>query len=149
MNKFELIGIKLPHKTLNKNNQAAIDCGGLWQRFLTEEIMAKIPNKISNEIFAVYFDFKSDHTEEFAYFIGCKVETNTNVPENLDALSIPQQQYKKVIAKGKVPECIGKAWSNIWDSNIPRNYGYDFEIYDERSSNWDDAEIDIFLSIKN
>ena len=149
MEEFELIGIKLHKKSHNKNEQSAIDCGGLWQRFLTEEIMAKIPNKLSNEIFAVYYDFESDYTGKFAYFIGCKVQLKIEIPENLDAITIPNQNYEKIVAKGKVPECIGKAWQQIWNSDIPRKYGYDFEIYDERSSDWENAEIDIFLSIKS
>ena len=33
---FRLIGLKLKHKSTNKNLKAAIDCGMLWQQFESE-----------------------------------------------------------------------------------------------------------------
>jgi predicted transcriptional regulator YdeE len=35
---------------------------------------------------------------------------------------------------------------NLWQKFKKRGYRFDFEIYDERSHNWNDAEIDIYLS---
>ena len=73
MGEFEVVGIKLDKKSGNENGQSAIDCGGLWQRFLTEKIMTKIPNKISNEIFEVYDERSSDYeNEEIDIFISIK-----------------------------------------------------------------------------
>ena len=43
--------------------------------------------------------------------------------------------------------CITDAWETIWNSNINRRFGFDFEIFDERSHDWEDAEIDIFISV--
>jgi len=69
------------------------------------------------------------------------------VPENLESLEIPSQNYVRVIAKGAMTECITKAWEKIWDSEIQRKFGFDFEVYDERSQDWNDAELDIYVSI--
>lgn len=71
---FKLIGLKLDHKTTNKGGQSSIDCGNLWQRFEIENFVERIPNKLGDEIYAVYFDYEGDNTEPFSYFIGCKVK---------------------------------------------------------------------------
>ena len=83
---FRLIGLKLPNKTSNENNQSSRDCGHLWQQFETEKIINSIPDKLSDEIYAVYFDYEPDDKGLFSYFIGCKVPENVVVPEGLEAL---------------------------------------------------------------
>lgn len=141
---FKLIGLKLNKKTTNSGGQSSIDCGSLWQRFEQDNVASRISNKISDEIYAVYFDYEGDHTKLFSYFIGCKVKIDSD--PDMDTLIIPEQSYFKLIAKGKMPDCIADSWKNIWDSKIERAYKYDFEVYDERSKDWNDAIVDIFVS---
>lgn len=145
---FKLIGLNLGRKTTNENEQAGIDCGSLWQRFETEGIYVKIPNKLTEEVIAVYFDYDGDHTQPYSYFIGCKVSEDTQTPEGLDSLIIPEQDYQKIVAKGQMPNCVADAWRSIWKSGIERPYTYDFEIYGSRSHDWSNAEVDIFLAVK-
>lgn len=142
-----LMGLKLPSKTTNENNQSMEDCGELWARFEKEEIFLKIPNRLSDEVLAVYYDYEGDHTEPFSYFIGCKVEEGTELPDDLNSLTIAAGKYQKVTAKGQMPDCIANKWREIWDSDIPRAYNTDFEVYDKRSQDWNDAEVDIYLSV--
>jgi predicted transcriptional regulator YdeE len=144
---FKLVGLKLENKTTNENNQSSVDCGTLWQKFEIEKIFELIPNKLSNEIYAVYFDYEKDETKPFSYFIGCKVDGNAETPGGLNELLIPSQIYMKIIAKGVMTGCIIESWEKIWSSKINRKFGFDFEIYDERSRDWNDAELDIFVSI--
>ena len=145
-NEFKLIGLKLDHKTTNEGGQSGIDCGNLWQKFEKESFIDKIPNKLSDEIYAVYFDYEGDYTKPYSYFIGCKVKINAKTPQDMDNLLIPASSFNKVIAKGKMPECVANSWKEIWISKIERSYKYDFEIYDERSKDWNNAEVDIFVS---
>jgi len=143
---FKLIGIKLPHKTSNEEGQSNIDCGELWQRFNEEGIKNKIPGKISDDIYAVYFAYEGDYTKPFSFFIGCKVNMDTRTPEDLDGLFIPVQNYQKVVAKGIIPDCIANAWRDIWAAKNNRGYKYDFEVYGEKSRDWKNAEVEIYLS---
>jgi predicted transcriptional regulator YdeE len=145
---FRLIGIALKNKTSNENGQSAIDCGNLWQKFEKEEIFNRIQGKISNEIFAVYHNYEGDYTKPFSYFIGCKVNPELNVPSGLDSFIIQDGNYQIFTAKGKIPDCIASAWAKIWSSDIPRAYQVDFEIYGEKSKDWTNSEIDIFISVK-
>jgi len=145
-NGFKLVGIKLKDKTTNENNQAGIDCGTMWQKFENEKIFDLIPDKLSNEIYAVYYDYEGDETKPYAYFIGCKVTENSATPTGLESLSIPSQNYTKLTAKGVMTGCIIDTWKQIWNSDLNRKFGFDFEVYDERSQDWSNAEVDIFLS---
>lgn len=149
MNSFKHIGLKLEGKTKNENGQSGKDCGELWQKFETEKIAEQVPNKLSDAVYAVYYDCESDEKGLFSYFIGCKVETTTNKPANLDELIIPEQTYHKETAKGQMTGCITGVWEKIWRSDLNRKFGFDFEVYDERSHNWENAEVDIYLSVKD
>lgn len=147
VDRITLIGLKLPSKTTNENNQSMKDCGELWTQFEKEEVFKKIPNKMSEEVLAVYHDYEGDHTQPFSYFIGCKVEEGTELPDGLRSLTIPAGNYQKVTAKGEMPNCIAEKWREIWESDIPRIYKADYEVYDERSQDWSNAEVDIYLSV--
>lgn len=147
---FRLIGLALKTKTTNLNSQSAIDCGNLWQEFEKGNYAEKISGKLGEEIFAVYHDYEGDFTKPYSYFIGCRVKSDTKVPEGLNSLIIPDQQYRQFIAKGTMPDCVADKWKEIWssDTEIPRAYNADFEVYDERSKDWNHAEVDIFISLK-
>ncbi|MGC1631937.1 MAG: GyrI-like domain-containing protein [Gelidibacter sp.] len=143
---FKLIGLKLDHKTTNEDGQSSIDCGNLWQKFEIENFAERIPDKLTNEIYAVYYDYEGDFTKPFSYFIGCKVKSDTSVPQGLDHLVIPAGSFTKVLSKGIMPDCVANSWKDIWNSDMDRAYKYDFEIYNERSKDWSNAEVEIFVS---
>lgn len=148
LNEIKLIGIKLEKKTTNENGQSMIDCGHLWQKYEKDGIYNLIPNKINNELLAVYYDYESDFKGDFSYFIGAEVSSFENCPESLSQLTIPKQIYIKYIAKGKMPDCISEKWREIWKENIERTYKFDFEVYGEKSQNWEKAEVDINIGVE-
>jgi predicted transcriptional regulator YdeE len=145
---FRLIGLKLPHKTTNENNQSSKDCGNLWQQFESDNVFDRILEKLSKEIYAVYFDYEKDEKQPYSYFIGCKVPDNIPIPTGLEELVIPTQNYKNFVAKGKMTACITETWKEIWNSNLKRSFTFDFEIYNERSQDWSNAEVDIYISTR-
>ncbi|MFC4874448.1 GyrI-like domain-containing protein [Negadavirga shengliensis] len=145
---FVLIGIRHPGKTTNENGQSGIDCGNLWQKFEKEGYAARIPARVGDEVYAVYFDYEGDHTQPFAYFIGCKVRSGVDVPEGMAKLEVPAGDYTLVRAKGKMPDCMVNAWKEVWESDIPRAYGMDFEVYGEKSRDWSNAKVAIYLSVR-
>ncbi len=147
LDEFKLAGVKLEHRTTNENGQSGTDCGNLWLRFEIERYAEKIPGKSGDEIYAVYFDYEGDYTQGFTYFIGYKVSKDTVIPDGIDTLIIPAGTYKKIVTRGKMPDCISDGWKKIWKSKTKRKYTFDFEIYDQRSRDWENAEVDIYLSI--
>ena len=144
----KLIGLSLGTKTINRNGQSAIDCGKLWQKFETGRYAEKIPGKLSSEILAVYYNYEGDYSKPYSYFIGCKTNPDTKVPDGMDSLVIPNGYYRVIKAKGILPDCVSKAWGVIWSVILPRSYQADFEVYGEKSKDRNNAEIEIFLSVK-
>jgi len=145
---FKLTGLKLDKKTFNANGQAAVDCGSLWQQFISEGIADKITDKLSPDIYAVYFDYDGDRNNPYSFFIGCKVANDAKTPEGLDNIDVSKQNYTVITAKGKMPECVASTWEKIWKSDIERAYGFDFEVYTILSADWSDAQVVIYLSVK-
>ena len=143
---IQLIGLDLGRTTTNENGQSSKDGGKLWHTFESGQYADRIQNKTSEEIYAVYYGYEGDHTAPFRYFIGCSVEDNSSVPEGMNRLTIPEGKYQKITASGRMPDCMVSAWKEIWSSDLERSYRIDFECYDERSKNWEDAMVDIYLS---
>ena len=148
LEEVKLVGLALKAKTTNINGQSNIDCGSLWQEFEKGKYTEIIPNKLNDEILAVYHQYEGDHTKPFSYFIGCRVKADAEAPPGLETLTIAPGTYQKIDAKGKMPDCVIDTWKDIWVSDIPRSYKMDFEVYDERSKDWSNAEVVVYLSIK-
>ena len=51
---MKIVGISV--RTTNQNGQAMQDIGNLWQRFFSEQLLTKIPNKVSDAIYNIYTD---------------------------------------------------------------------------------------------
>jgi predicted transcriptional regulator YdeE len=143
---FRLIGISI--KTTNQNGQSSVDCGNLWQKFEQENYLDKVKGKMDNKQVAVYYDYEGDHTMPFSYLIGCRVNSDVMAPEGMQSLLLPGGNYELFTAKGKMPDCMYNSWKEIWSLADQRAFKADFEIYDERSKDWSDAEVDIYVSIK-
>lgn len=142
-----LTGITLPEKTTNAEGKSMHDIGKLWQEFEKGGWFAKIPERTENNVYAVYHNYDGDHTQPYAFFIGCRVQPGAPVPEGMESVVIPSGNFAQFTAKGKIPDCIGSTWHKIWKSDIIRAYKADFEVYDERSQDFDNAEVDIFIGI--
>ena len=149
LEEVKLVGLALKAKTTNMNGQSSIDCGNLWQEFEKGKYAEIIPNKLTDEILAVYHQYEGDHSKPFSYFVGCKVKAGTEVPPGLETLTIAKGTYQKINAKGKMPDCVINAWKDVWVSEIPRSFKMDFEVYNEKSKDWSNAEVELYLSVKN
>lgn len=146
---IKLVGISLGKKTTNQKNQSAVDCGMLWEKFQNEKIAERIHQKKGDAVFAVYYNYEGDYTQPYSYFIRQEVSENAIVMEGLQSIKIPAGEYQKITAKGEMPNCVADAWRNIWkQDDYPRAYKADFEVYDQRSADWQKAEVDIFIGQK-
>lgn len=121
---FKIIGIAT--RTSNTSGKAAEDVGALWGRFFEEQIGGKIPEKVSEDIFAIYTDYESDYTGEYTCLIGYQVGNLENVAEGLVAREFEGGQHIKFVAAGK---CLRLSWKPgrksgrrmlNWIENTPR-----------------------------
>lgn len=144
---FNLIGISV--KTTNEDNRAAKDILVLWNKFISQNILQKIPNKIDNTIYCVYTEYEKDHTKPYTTILGCKVENLKNIPTEMIGKIIEGGNYVKQTAKGNLMQgAIANAWIKIWNANFSRLYTADFEVYGQKAQNLEDAEVDIFIAVK-
>lgn len=145
---FKIIGIAA--RTTNENGQASKDIAELWGRFMSEGIQAKIPNKMDNNIFSLYTDYESDHTEPYTAILGCKVEHLDNVPNGMVGKSFNGGTYVKTSTKGDLMQgLIVNHWAKIFEMDLDRTFDADFEIFGEKAQNPSNAEVDFYVGIKS
>ncbi len=144
---FTIIGIKT--RTVN-DGSAGKDLPMLWGKFMNEQIKDKIPNRVDDSIYCLYTNYDGDHTEPYDAIIGCKVSSTDEVPEGLIVHKIEISSGAKFVAKGSLikGEAVVNTWFDIWKSGLDRAFTTDFEVYDERSKDMENAEVDIYISLK-
>ncbi|NMM47531.1 GyrI-like domain-containing protein [Marinigracilibium pacificum] len=144
-----LVGINLPMSLTN--NQT----GKLWSAF--EPLVKSIPNRKSSEKISLqiypddYFSSFNPNTE-FIKWAGVLVNKNSNIPENLNTLIIPEGAYAVFNYLG--PANNPQIFQYIFTEWLP-NSGYQldnrphFEVLGEKYSNTSpDSEEEIWIPIK-
>lgn len=145
---FQVIGIAV--RTSNENNQAAQDIGLLWERFISENTLQKIPNKLNDTIISVYTNFETDHTKPYDTILGCPVSSLDFVPEGMNAANIPGGTFAKFVSKGAIAKgSVYRTWVEIWNTDLARTYTADFEVYGEKAKDSTNAEVDIYVAIED
>jgi predicted transcriptional regulator YdeE len=143
---FFIIGLSI--RTTNENEQSATDIPALWNKFMAENTIENIPNKIDNAIYSVYTEYEKDYTKPYTTILGCKVSSLDNIPTGMTGKSIAKETYKQFTAKGNLADGIViQKWIEIWNTDLNRKYTADFEIYGEKASNPENAEVPIFIAI--
>jgi predicted transcriptional regulator YdeE len=144
---FKVIGIKI--RTTNKDGQSAKDIGSLWAKFLSENIADKIPNKIDSSILSIYTNYQGDYTQPYDTILGCKVSSLNEIPKEMIGQEFNGGEYVKYVSKGSLNKgIVYQTWDKIWKSDLNRAYTADFEVYGERAQNPENAEVDIFVAVK-
>ncbi len=145
---FTIVGLAV--RTTNENSQAAKDIPALWNKFMTENRVEQIPNKLDHQIYCMYTDYEGDFTKPYTTILGCKVANDpAEIPDGLVRKFVPTASYTKVVATGNLLEgAVYKAWVNIWNSALSRAYQSDFEVYGLGAQDPAKASVDIYLSIK-
>ena len=146
--KIYVIGIST--RTINEKGQSAKDIEALWQRFWDKKIQTQIPNKVSDEIYAVYTDYETDFSGAYSTIIGLQVVSLDNIPEGFTGITIEKTVYQKFISRGKMPEAVFNTWLEIWankELNLKRAYKADFTIHGEKYYDVNNAEVETYISI--
>jgi predicted transcriptional regulator YdeE len=124
-----------------------------WQRFFQEGILAKIPNKIGGNIYAIYSDYASDHNGEYDFLIGAMVKEDSVPPPGMVLKNVPGGHFAVLTSeRGPLPRVVPQAWQAIFkledEKKLHRAYQADFEIYDQRSQDPENAQVDLYIGIK-
>jgi len=145
--KFYIVGISV--RTTNQNGQSAKDIEALWGKFWGEEIQKQIPNRLSDDIYAVYTNYETDFNGPYTTIIGLPVSSLKDIPKGFVGITIETAQYQKFISKGKMPAAVFNTWLKIWSNkNLKRAYKADFTVHGKKYYDGDDAEVETFISVE-
>jgi len=136
---FNIAGISV--RTTNLAGQSQVDIGNLWARFFAGNITAMIPAKLSNDLICAYTEYESDMNGFYTVILGYKVDECYIVSNEISVVSVPFSTYQVYISTDAKPETVVQTWMQIWQSDIPRAYQTDFDIYLQ------DGRVESYISI--
>ena len=145
---FQVIGISV--RTSNADPaQTSADIGGLWQRWLGEQLAGRVPNKTGHTLYCVYTDYESDHTGAYTVVLGCAVSSLADIPEGMHGIEVPGGDFKRFTSKGNLQQgVVYHTWHDIWQRGLDRAYRADYEVYGEKALNPEAAEVEIFVGVR-
>jgi predicted transcriptional regulator YdeE len=145
---FTVIGVSV--RTNNAKEQTPDgQIGKTWQRLSQEKLLTKIPNKTDKNIIAVYTDYASDKDGDYTFVLGAKVSSDKQIPDGMVAVKIPSGRYAKFTSeKGPAYKVVPDVWKRIWENPAgTRSYKTDFELYDERATDPEKSQVDVYVGI--
>ena len=120
-----------------------------WERFIRENMIAQIPERIDSAVVAVYTDYASDQEGEYTFVIGARVRANEEAPAGMVAKIVPAGRYAVFVSeRGPVGNVVMKTWQRIWAAGIDRAYRADYEVYDERAGDPANALVEVRVGVK-
>lgn len=143
---FAVVGIAV--RTTNENSQAMTDIPALWARFMTENVVTRIPGRIDDTIYCIYTDYEKDHTRPYTTLLGCRVASLDDLPMGLTGKVFGGGTYVPFNAKGDLTEgIVYDEWMRIWNADIDRTFTADFEVYGPKAADMKNADVDIFVAV--
>jgi predicted transcriptional regulator YdeE len=128
--------------------------GDVWQTFLQPSLVAKIPNKIGVDPIAIYTDYETDHRGHYTYLLGVPTSSTDALPAHLTVKHIPAGRYAVFTSgRGPITQVVPEIWQRIWSMSPEelggtRSFKTDFEIYDQRAADPQNAQIDVYVGLR-
>ncbi len=152
---FQVVGIEASTNNAKEAGPDAI-IGKMWQQFLGQDLINKIPDKIDQSILGVYTDYATDWRGQYTFILGAKVRPVPIpvIPEGMVVKTVPAGKYAVFTSeRGPVAKVVVETWKQIWayyqnPANGQRAYQADFEVYDQRAADPNDAQVDIYVGVK-
>jgi predicted transcriptional regulator YdeE len=118
------------------------------ERFINENVFARIPNKVNDNVLALYTDYAGDHTQPYTWILGCEVSSLQEIPEGLVGITISASQYAVFTTEGEFPQGLISAWQEIWSAGLSRSFSTDFEVYKSDFDPQTNPEVQIYIAIE-
>jgi len=150
---FTVVGITGRTNNANEMTPSGI-IGKLWGRLMQENLLTKIPDRVDENIVAVYTDYASDKDGDYTFVIGAKVSQDSEIPAGMIGTKVATGKYADFTSeRGPANRVVPELWQTINSlaKNVPggdRVYHSDFEVYDQRARNPQDAIVDVFVGIR-
>lgn len=139
---IHVIGIEL--RTTNEEALATIPPH--WHRFTQEGVLARVPGRLSDDVYAVYTNFEHagiDNRGEYSLVIGAQVKPSTPVPAGMVRAVVPASRRALfAVEKGRFDQ-VGAKWQEIWTRHdLRKTFIAEYEHYRA------DGQIGIFVGIE-
>jgi predicted transcriptional regulator YdeE len=151
-------GFHLAGLATRTNNAAEMSgngkIGSIWESFLQPGLVAKIPNKMGVDLIAVYTEYETNHTGHYTYLLGIPVLSSESVPVNLTVRHVSPGRYAVFTSeRGPVVKVVREVWQRIWSMSEKelggkRAFQSDYEIYDQRTADPENAQIDVYIGLR-
>lgn len=152
---IRVVGIQARTSNQAEFNPTTAKIGKLWQKFIGDNIPEKIPNAVDpGTRMGVYSDYGSDEDGSFTVTVGLQVSRIEKIPPGLVAVVITPSKYAFIrTPRGRVPDIVIEAWQKIRAASEKelggqRSFAADFEVYDERSCDMQNASVDIYVGLR-
>ena len=150
-----LIGQTVKTNNVNEMQPGLSKIAQLSEVYWSQGIASQFHHRLNPGVtYSVYTDFESDEHGDYTYFIGERIDCLDDQDlDQFETLIIPASQYIKLTTEqGSIPEVVVGAWKKIWamdqsDFEGTRTYKADFEIYDQKASDPNNAVVDIYIGI--
>ena len=150
---FQVMGI-----AVRTNNAQEAGADGeipkLWQRVMQEHALNTVPDPVDQNIYAVYSDYASDANGDYTLVLGKKVPLGTKLEDGFVVKTVPAGRYRVFTSdRGPVARVVVETWKQIWShyqspANGQRAYRADFELYDQRAIDPNNAQVDIYIGVQ-
>jgi predicted transcriptional regulator YdeE len=111
------------------SNARPEEFGQLWREFFAGGGANQIPGRASDDLYAVYLDYESDHNGPYTMIIGCEIPVGATLPGALVARTVPAATYAVFDASGPQPASVIAVWQQVWSAPLARTYSGDFDHY--------------------
>jgi len=126
-----------------------------WQKFFSDGVQQKVRGQVDQNIYAVYADYASDRNGEYSFVIGVRVGAGSTAPPGMVLKHIPTGKYAVVTSeKGPTAKVVMNAWQRVWALEDKgglvgkRAYKADFEVYDSRSKDPQNSQVDLYIGLR-
>lgn len=151
---FQIVGISAQTSNAKEiTSQAKIP--QLWNDFYQQNIIEQIANRKNSNIYGLYSDYETDVNGEYFITLGVQMlnSLDGDIPAGLTVKTVPAAKYLVFTSdQGALPDVVIQTWQDIWawfaNSGVERTYTGDFELYDERCANPQEAQIEIYIAVK-
>lgn len=126
---LHIVGIELR----TTNEQAFQTIPAHWQRFSAEKVLARIPGRRCDEVFAVYTHFEHaglDNQGLYSLVIGAAVPAGTDPPAGMVRAVVPASRRAVFEVESGRFDRVGAAWQTIWQhTELAKSFIAEYEHY--------------------
>lgn len=121
--------------------------GKVWMDFMMPGgAMERMPGKQGEQCYGLYHRYQWDDAS-YDVLAAWEIAPDTALPEGFEAVMIPAGKYAKFSFQGDVQADTGKFWNVVWNTELPRAYAVDFEVYTVENGDEANAKIDIYVGL--